>query len=110
MRPSLTVMARKRKPQKGRRVRKQAPCDVNCLPDKFLYKPPLLCTTAYASPEQAAKAAAFVPKMCFSAEEPEDEPPAHRLEDLSEEDFDGGAASDDSDVVRMQEQLAEQKK
>ncbi len=110
MRPSLKVTTRKRKPQKGRKVRKQAPCTIKCLPDKIVHKPPLPCTTAFASPEQAAKAAAFVPRLCFSTEQPEDEPPAHRLEDLSEEDFDGGAASDDSDVVRMQEQLAEQKK
>ncbi|CAL5229681.1 g13049 [Coccomyxa viridis] len=43
-------------------------------------------------------------------EEPEDNLPAHRLEDLSEDDFDGGAASDDSDVAKMQEKLAEQKR
>ena len=46
----------------------------------------------------------------YAAEEPEDSLPAHRLEDLSEDDFDGGAASDDSDVERMQEKLAEQKR
>ena len=48
--------------------------------------------------------------MCLSADEAEDEPPPTRLEDLSEDDFDGGAESDDSDVARMQEQLAEQKR
>ena len=42
---------------------------------------------------------------------PGDNAPSHRLEDLSEEDFDDeGAASEDSDVQRMQEKLAEQKR
>ena len=48
--------------------------------------------------------------MLFYAEASGDDLPTHRLEDLSEDDFDGGAASDDSDVERMREKLAEQKR
>lgn len=45
------------------------------------------------------------------ADGPGDSIPSHRLEDLSEEDFDDtGAASEDSDVQRMREKLAEQKR
>ena len=47
----------------------------------------------------------------YVADGPADNIPSHRLEDLSEEDFDEeGAASDDSDVQRMREKLAEQKR
>ncbi len=63
-----------------------------------------------AEPDRPSPTNLYPNSLSPYAEELEDSLPAHRLEDLSEDDFDGGAASDDSDVARMQEKLAEQKR